>query len=89
MTANLTTIDALVADIANGAVVAAMKDTSGPPMALARALIRQGVRDLHLLCMPTGGLVADVLIGAGCVSTVEGGGVSLGEMARRRASSAR
>jgi glutaconate CoA-transferase subunit A len=72
-------VDALVADVADGAVVAAMKDASGAPMALARALIRKGLRDLHLVCMPTGGLFADVLIGAGCVATVEGGGVSLGE----------
>jgi glutaconate CoA-transferase subunit A len=80
MTANFAaSIDALVADIRDGALVGAMKDTSGAPMALARALIRKGVRDLHLLCMPTGGLFADVLIGAGCVATVEGGGVSLGE----------
>jgi glutaconate CoA-transferase subunit A len=48
-------------------------------MALARALIRTGARGLHLVNMPTGGLFADVLIGAGCVATVEGGGVSLGE----------
>lgn len=79
MTLNLATPDALVADLADGAVVAAMKDTSGAPMALARALIRKGVRNLHLVNMPTGGLFADVLIGAGCVATVEGGGVSLGE----------
>jgi glutaconate CoA-transferase, subunit A len=79
MTANVTTIDALVADIADGAVIAAMKDTSGAPMALARALIRRGVRGLHLVNMPTGGLFADVLIGAGCVTIAEGGGVSLGE----------
>lgn len=71
--------EALVADLANGAVVAVMKDSSGAPMALARAIVRTGVRDLHLLCVPTGGLVADVLIGAGAVATVEGGGVSLGE----------
>ncbi len=79
MAMHLATIDALVADLADGAVVAAMKDTSGAPMALARALIRKGVRNLHLVNMPTGGLFADVLIGAGCVATVEGGGVSLGE----------
>lgn len=80
MTANFAaTADALVADIPDGALVAAMKDTSGAPMALARALIRKGVRGLHLVNMPTGGLFADVLIGAGCVATVEGGGVSLGE----------
>jgi glutaconate CoA-transferase, subunit A len=79
MTQGFATVDALVAEIPNGALVAALKDTSGAPMALARALIRKGVRDLHLVCVPTGGLFADVLIGAGCVATVEGGGVSLGE----------
>jgi glutaconate CoA-transferase subunit A len=79
MTMHLEDIDSLVADIAHGAVIAAMKDTSGAPMALARAVIRKGLRNLHLVNMPTGGLFADVLIGAGCVATVEGGGVSLGE----------
>ncbi len=79
MTAILASPDALVADIADGALVAAMKDTSGTPMALARALVRKGVRKLHLVNVPTGGLFADVLIGAGCVATVEGGGVTLGE----------
>ncbi len=79
MTIQLATIDSLVADLPDGALVAAMKDTSGAPMALARALIRKGARGLHLVNMPTGGLFADVLIGAGCVATVEGGGVSLGE----------
>jgi glutaconate CoA-transferase subunit A len=79
MSLTLSPIDALVADIADGAVVATAKDTSGAPMALARALVRRGVRDLHLVSMPTGGLFADVLIGAGCVAVSEGGGVSLGE----------
>jgi glutaconate CoA-transferase subunit A len=79
MTMPLATIDSLVADLPDGALLAAMKDTSGAPMALARALIRKGIRGLHLVNMPTGGLFADVLIGAGCVATVEGGGVSLGE----------
>ncbi|MCW5773796.1 MAG: CoA synthetase [Rhodospirillaceae bacterium] len=74
-----TTIEALVAQLSDGAVVAAMKDTSGAPMALARAIIRKGVRNLHVVCVPTGGFFADILIGAGCVATVEGGGVSLGE----------
>lgn len=71
--------DALVADIADGATIAVLKDVCGAPMALARALIRKGVRDLHLVCVPTGGLLHDILIGAGCVATVEGGGVTLGE----------
>lgn len=79
MTHSRTTVEALVADLDDGAVIAAMKDIAGAPMALARAIIRRGVRGLHLVCVPTGGLFADVLIGAGCVATVEGGGVSLGE----------
>ncbi|NIS17732.1 MAG: CoA transferase subunit A, partial [Aliifodinibius sp.] len=36
------------------------------PAALARAVIQKGVKDLTLV-MLTGGLVSDMLIGAGCV----------------------
>lgn len=79
MSFQLATIDALAASVPDGALVAVMKEASGAPVALARALARRGVRRLHYLCVPTGGLVADLLIGAGCVATVEGGGVSLGE----------
>jgi glutaconate CoA-transferase subunit A len=39
------------------------------PSALARALIRRGVKDLTLV-MLTGGMVSDMLIGAGCVKKV-------------------
>lgn len=70
-------LDALVAGIPDGATVAVFKE--GQPVAAARALIRRGVRDLHLVTVPTGGLVADLLIGAGCVATIETSGVSLGE----------
>ncbi len=42
----------------------------GQPMALVRAVIRKGVRDLHLVPMP-GSIAPDMLIGAGCArSTV-------------------
>jgi glutaconate CoA-transferase subunit A len=73
------TCKTLAAEIGDGAMVAVMKDICGAPMALARALILKGVRGLHLVCVPTGGLLHDVLIGAGCVATVEGSGVTLGE----------
>jgi glutaconate CoA-transferase, subunit A len=79
MTFAFSTVEALAAEVPDGAVVAVMKEASGAPMALARALARRRARNLHYLCVPTGGLVADLLIGAGCVATVEGGGVSLGE----------
>jgi glutaconate CoA-transferase subunit A len=48
-------------------------------MAATRALVRRGVRNLHLVCVPISGLQADVLIGAGCVRTIETSAVTLGE----------
>ncbi len=49
------------------------------PMALVRALARRHARDLHLVGVPTGGLAVDLLIGAGCVRSLESSGVHLGE----------
>jgi glutaconate CoA-transferase subunit A len=49
-------------------------------MAATRALIRRGVRDLHLVALPTSTLQADLLIGAGAVATLETSAVSLGEL---------
>ncbi len=72
-------VEALVADIPNGAKLAIPPDYSGVSMIATRALIRRGVRDLHLVCVPTSGLQTDLLIGAGCVRTVETAGVTLGE----------
>jgi len=48
-------------------------------MAVVRALIRRGARDLKLLGVPVLGLCADLLIGAGCVREVETSAVTLGE----------
>ena len=72
-------IDELVARIPDGATLAIPKDESGAAMEATRALIRRGVKDLHLVCLPVGGMQADLLIGAGCVATIECSGVSLGE----------
>jgi glutaconate CoA-transferase subunit A len=49
------------------------------PMALVRALVKRGARDLHLVGVPTGGLATDLLIGAGCVRSIEVSGVQVGE----------
>ena len=43
------------------------REVSGVPMAATRALIRRGVKRLHLVALPTSSLQADLLIGAGCV----------------------
>jgi glutaconate CoA-transferase subunit A len=72
-------LDELAARVADGALLAVPKDESGVAIAATFALIRRFVRDLHLLCVPTSGLQADLLIGAGCVATVECGAVSLDE----------
>ena len=48
-------------------------------MEATRALIRRGVKRLHLVALPTSSLQADLLIGAGCVETLETSAVSLGE----------
>lgn len=76
----LVSLDELVAKIDNGVTLAAPKDESGVPMAGTRVLIRRKVKGLHLLCVPVCGLQADLLIGAGGVSTVECGAIVLSEI---------
>jgi glutaconate CoA-transferase subunit A len=71
--------DALARLVPNGAVVAVPADYSGIAMELTRALIRAGVRDLHLVGVPVTGLQGEMLIGAGCVRTIETSAVTLGE----------
>ncbi|MDK3074515.1 CoA-transferase [Sedimentitalea sp. JM2-8] len=73
-------LDRLAAHVKSGMRVAVPVDYGGVPMALTRRLITRGdVTDLHLICVPTGGLQVDMLIGAGMVTTVETSAVSLGE----------
>lgn len=69
----------LAASIPDGATVAIPQDAVGVSMAATRALVKRGVRNLHLVCVPISGLQADVLIGAGCVRTIETSAVTLGE----------
>jgi len=72
-------LDALAARVPDGALVAIPSEYSWVPAALARALIAQGSKDLHVLCVPIGGMTVDMLIGAGCIGTLEAAAVSLGE----------
>ena len=72
-------IDEALACIDDGAMVVVPREVSGVPMAATRALIRRGVKRLHVVALPTSSLQADVLIGAGCVATLETSAVSLGE----------
>jgi len=70
--------DILASQIPDGAKIAIFKDC-GVPMELGRALIRRKARNLHIVTVPTGGILIDLLIGAGCVKTIETAGISLGE----------
>ncbi|MSP67780.1 MAG: CoA synthetase [Alphaproteobacteria bacterium] len=73
------TVEGLAGSIPDRSTLVLPVDYAGAPMALVRALVRRGIRGLHLICAPTGGLAADILIGAGCVATIETSAVSLGE----------
>ncbi len=73
------TLDEAIAPIADGCLLAVPRESSGAAMTATRALIRRGVKRLHLVALPTSTLQADLLIGAGCVETLETSAVSLGE----------
>ncbi|WP_456745217.1 CoA transferase subunit A [Bradyrhizobium sp. USDA 4354] len=62
-----------------GMRVALPVDYAGVSMAMTRPIIEHGAGDLDLVCVPTGGLQVDQLVGAGLVRTVETSAVSLGE----------
>ncbi len=79
MTEVLNDVDSLAAMVPEGAMLALPPEYSFVPMALIRALIRRGAKDLHVLTVPINGLAADMLIGAGCVRRIECAAVSLGE----------
>src|SRR5438477_5402040 len=79
MPAFTNSVDEAIAVIPDGAVVVVPRESSGVPMEATRALIRRGVKRLHLVALPTSTLQADMLIGADCVETLETSAVSLGE----------
>jgi len=72
-------LDEALAPISDGCVLAVPREQSGVAMAATRALIRRGVKRLHLIALPTSSLQADLLIGAGAIDTIETSAVSLGE----------
>ena len=70
---------ALAKHVEPGIRLALPVDYAGVSMAMTRPIIERGARNLDLVCVPTGGLQVDQLIGAGCVRSVETSAVSLGE----------
>lgn len=74
-----TSLEQLAASIPDGALLALPPDNSLSPCELARALVRRGARGLRLLGVPVSGYATDLLIGAGCVASVQTSAVTLGE----------
>lgn len=72
-------LDALAARVPDGALLALPPDNSLAPAAFARALVRAGRKRLRLLGVPVSGYATDLLIGAGCVASVQTSAVTLGE----------
>jgi len=72
-------LDDALAPITDGCLLAIPRESSGVAMAATRALIRRGIKRLSVVALPTTSLQADLLIGAGCVDTIETSAVSLGE----------
>ena len=72
-------LEAMAASVPDGASLALPPDNSLAPSAFARALVRAGKRGLRVIGVPVSGYATDILIGAGCVASVQSSGVSLGE----------
>ncbi len=79
MSAVLRDLDEALAIIADGAMVVVPPEYGGVAMEATRALVRRGITGLHLVTLPASSLQADLLIGAGAVTTIETSAVSLGE----------
>ncbi len=73
------TLDEALGAVTDGIMLAVPREVAGVPMEATRALIRRGVKHLHLVALPTSTLQADLLIGAGAIATLETSAVSLGE----------
>src|SRR5215211_3384736 len=73
------TIEEALAPVTDGCVLLVARETAGVAMEATRALIRRGVKGLTLITLPTSSLQADLLIGAGCIDTLEASAVSLNE----------
>lgn len=82
----LNSLEALAAQIGDGACIILPKgEYPDTPLALIYEAIRLLRRDLHIFTLPAcanpvSGMAVDMLIGSGCVRSIETSGVSLGEV---------
>jgi len=69
----------LAEGVGDGVTIAIPPDYSGVALAATRAMLRRRVKNLHVVAVPTSGLQAEWLIGAGAVGTLEAAAITLGE----------
>ncbi|WP_119166624.1 CoA transferase subunit A [Algihabitans albus] len=72
-------LDHLISEIEDGCRLALPPDYGGVAVAATLRIIERAPRSLHLICLPSSGLQADMLIASGCVGTVETAAITLGE----------
>nr|HID59703.1 hypothetical protein [Desulfobacterales bacterium] len=65
--------------VVDGSLLAVGGRMQMEPVAFVRELVRQGRKRLRLLTVPGGGINVDMLVGAGCVESVETPQVVLNE----------
>ena len=74
-----TSIDDLAEEVPDNALIVLPPDYSNVPMAVVFALIRRRIKNLYVLFAPIGGIAGDLLVGAGCVKTLEAAAITMGE----------
>jgi hypothetical protein len=80
----IVSLETLVAGIRDGMSLAIPTDHAGVAMAATAAIIANGPKSLHLVCVPISGIQADMLIGEGLIGSIETSAVTLGEAGGRR-----
>lgn len=76
---DIITVQQIAAAIQSGMRLALPVDYAGVSMAVMPHILAGDAHDLDLVCVPTGGLQADILIGAGRVRSIETSAMTLGE----------
>ena len=69
----------IVDEVPDGCLLGIPADYSGVPMQFTKELIKKGIKNLRLYCLPLTTIQGDMLIGSGCVSEIEAAAVTLGE----------
>lgn len=72
-------VEEIAEAVPDGALLGVPADYSGVPMAVTRALVARGAKNLRLYCLPLTTMQGDMLVGAGCVADIEAAAVTMGE----------